>query len=79
MEITIKYFGMLTEFVGNSEEIMSVEKNYSSDNLIQKLRGQYQFPEDISYKIAVNREVFTKNTKLNAGDEIALLPPFAGG
>lgn len=33
----------------------------------------------ISYRLSVNRQLTTGNQQLIDGDEIALLPPFAGG
>lgn len=33
----------------------------------------------VSYRLSVNRQLITENRQLLDGDEIALLPPFAGG
>ena len=40
-----------------------------------------RFPElsSVSYRLSVNRQLTTDNRQLSDGDEIALLPPFAGG
>ena len=52
---------------------------HDTDALLQKLTelnpkfNQYQF------SIAINKKLVDSVTKLNEGDEIALLPPFAGG
>ena len=45
------------------------------------MRIQDDFPEIVhySYRMAVNSTISDKDQALNQGDEVALMPPFAGG
>jgi molybdopterin converting factor small subunit len=46
-----------------------------------KLRIQDDFPEIVHYnfRVSVNSEITDNNLLLKSGDEVALMPPFAGG
>jgi len=46
-----------------------------------KLRIQDDFPEVVHYNfiISLNNEIINNDPKLKDGDEVALMPPFAGG
>ena len=46
---------------------------------MQRIRMEYPFLKNMNYLIAVNQEVIKDNIALRDGDEIALMPPFAGG
>jgi len=58
-------------------------KNYSEVKTVGdlKLRIYDDFPEVIHYnfRISLNNEIINNDSNLNNGDEIALMPPFAGG
>jgi molybdopterin converting factor small subunit len=73
----ILLFGELTDIIGSS----SIEIDISDD--IDELKNiiHQKFPslQNFKYQIAVNSSLITKNISLNETDEIALLPPFAGG
>jgi len=49
------------------------------DDLTTYFIQQYPVLKNKSFKIAVNQQMATNNTVINENDEIALLPPFAGG
>ena len=69
-------FGVLAEVVGKSKlEITSGDIDSLKRDLLK------EFPELNKYRfqIAVNKEKEEKNILLNEADEIALLPPYAGG
>ena len=77
MEITILFFGMLSDVTSVSS--LTLENLQSTDEVNTLL--QKQFPEltNKSYRIAVNEQLIQTNTLLRDGDKIALLPPFSGG
>lgn len=50
-----------------------------TDMLELDLKNKFPQLKNFTYRIAVNKEIINKNTKLNDGDEIAFLPPFSGG
>jgi molybdopterin converting factor small subunit len=77
MEISVLFFGVLAEVTKTSFRHYSNVRSF--DDL--KLRIEDEFPEMVhyNYRIAVNKEMLSDVPILNDGDEIAFLPPFAGG
>lgn len=77
-ELKMKYFGMLAERLGKDEELLQT----SAANLLelkQELEAQQWLLGQLPYRMAVNQKMSQESTELTTGDEIALLPPFAGG
>jgi molybdopterin synthase sulfur carrier subunit len=77
--ITLKYFGNIAEVAQSDFETLNVD-SISLAELLEMLDSKYavgQFP----FQIAVNRKIVSKQKDLNIldSDEVALLPPFAGG
>ena len=78
MTLTIKYFGMTAEASGKTEE--TIHSNYLSILELQKgIIKKYPKLEKMSFKIAVNQTIVNDDYLLSENEEIALLPPFAGG
>lgn len=79
MAITIKYFGAIAEATGVTEEKVTLEEAGDS---VEQLRSfclnKYGAVSDLSFQLAVNQNLTTSGS-LNDGDEVAFLPPFAGG
>jgi molybdopterin synthase sulfur carrier subunit len=77
MEVKVLFFGVLSEVTGTSV------KHYHDVGSLGdvKLRIRDDFPEisHYNFRIAVNNEITDKDPDLKSGDEIALMPPFAGG
>lgn len=78
MILSVKYFGMIAEAIGTSEEQLEITEK-SVLELDAFLKNKYAKLEFISYKFAVNQSLVDENELLKENDEIALLPPFAGG
>jgi len=73
----VLFFGILEDISGCREKDFS---NFaSSDELMKHLKAEYPDLENKTFQIAINQKIINTNTKLNNGDTIALLPPFAGG
>ncbi|MFK7050293.1 MULTISPECIES: MoaD/ThiS family protein [Flavobacterium] len=80
MQIKIKYFGQLMDITHLKEEIILINKDQiSCTEIIQMISFKYKGLEDISFEIAVNKQIQKLDYIVNQEDEIALLPPFAGG
>lgn len=80
MEISVLFFGVLSEFTGMSCKIYNGISSY--DDLRHRMEDDFPGIFNYNFRIAVNREIRDlKGTDpvLNNGDEIACLPPFAGG
>jgi len=72
----ILLFGVLTDVVGKSK----LDVNATDINSLKEILLN-EFPDLNKYKFqfAVNKEKVERNIRLSEGDEVALLPPFAGG
>jgi len=78
MKANIKYFGMIAEKIGKTEESVDLDET-SQSNLRPYFVQKYSILNEMNYQIAVN-QTLTEEIDANAEFvEIALLPPFAGG
>jgi sulfur-carrier protein len=77
MKIRILFFGVLAEVTGTS---FSVYEGVSSfGNMKQRLIDEHPELLHYNYRIAVNNCLAGDEAVLHDNDEVALLPPFAGG
>jgi molybdopterin converting factor small subunit len=78
MEVKVLFFGVLGDRAGCSEK--SLLRSYRYRQLLKhRLRWIYPGLADFSYRISLNQSLITENMSLKNGDEVAYLPPFAGG
>lgn len=77
MHITVKYFGQIAELTQLEEESLEFSGRSISE-LIDTLHTKYDTLKTKDFKVAQNQELVSFETELT-GDDIALLPPFAGG
>jgi sulfur-carrier protein len=77
MQVKVLFFGVLADVTGTNCKHFSNVK--STGDL--RLKIEDDFPEVVhyDYRISVNNEITDNNLLLNDGDEVALMPPFAGG
>ncbi len=78
MILKLKYFGMIAEAIAKNEEPFDFSGNSVAD-LETELYNCYSALESLNYTFAVNQNIVDKNEVLKDNDEVALLPPFAGG
>lgn len=78
MKIKTLFFGRLTDVVNNLDNLELNEKSNIED--LKKIIDE-KFPEikKYTYRIAVNKELIRGNLQLKENDEVAFMPPFAGG
>jgi len=79
MKVNILYFAQLAEKLGFNSEEFEIPENMGSEALIEKLKVKYPELNDLTFAVSVNQSLVQKDTILEEGFEIALLPPFAGG
>lgn len=80
MNISVKYFGIVADFTQKKEEVFSLNEDVNSIETLQsKLEQLYPEIKSTTYSLALNQKLVNQNAALQDEDEIALLPPFAGG
>lgn len=80
MEISVLFFGVLSEVTGMPCKIYKGIGSYNE--LRHRMEDDFPGIFNYNFRIAVNREIRDfggAGPVLNDGDEIACLPPFAGG
>jgi molybdopterin converting factor small subunit len=73
----ILVFGMLVEDIGSKELEIALQPDL--DGLKKELISTYPTLKNRQFMIAVNKQKVNENVTLKASDEVALIPPFAGG
>jgi molybdopterin synthase sulfur carrier subunit len=77
MQITIKYFGLLTEITNCEEETINFNGSVIAE-LLDQLFIKYTGLKMKDFQVAQNTELVGIDAKVT-GDDIVLLPPFSGG
>ena len=80
MSLKISLFGITREIVGTSVIELPAPAPATVGALLEELRKQYPALSALrSCAVAVNNEYATNDQALHTVDEIALIPPVAGG
>jgi len=81
MTVRLLYFAVLRDITGKSETEVSLKDGVRAGDVWETLRKQYA--ELAEYRtppmIAVNETYASPETVLRDGDELAFIPPVAGG
>ncbi len=77
--INIKYFGVIAEKTNLESEKISFDFNQLS-KIVESIKNKYHLHQ-LSFQISLNLNLVNSEDSIivNDGDEIAFLPPFAGG
>jgi molybdopterin synthase sulfur carrier subunit len=77
MEVTVLFFGVLSDVAGTGVKTYRDVKSIGD----LRIRIQDDYPEIVHYnfRISLNNELINNEPLLNDGDEVAFMPPFAGG
>ena len=78
MRVTIKYFGLVAEAADKYEEVLELNGALIASELKAQCLNGLSIADKDSVQIAVNQNL-DDTTTIKDGDEVALLPPFAGG
>ena len=81
MRVRVLFFGMLKEMAGKAAESIELPEGASVRDLLAHYERQVPRLKDSfsSLALAVNQQYASAETRLNGGDEVALLPPVSGG
>ena len=82
--ITVRLFGMMKMLAGNQETLsLNLVDGRRVKDLVGVLETGYPAIGELIQKkkvlVSVNQEIAHEDTTIQDGDEVALLPPFAGG
>ena len=77
MAITVKYFAVLREQAGKSEESIDFNEGMTVSDVWKQTMADESLPARI--KVAVNLEYTRPSTRLHDGDEVAFFPSVTGG
>jgi molybdopterin synthase catalytic subunit len=76
VEVTVRLFAMLRERAGASEVTVELPEGARVRDALAALGG---LADGLPLVMAVNREYAPEDAPLDAGDELALIPPVSGG
>lgn len=78
MQVQVLFFGVLKDVLGRSSDSLDLPAGSTLDDLLDRYNARLQNYRT-SIAVSVNQEYASLETRLNAGDEVALLPPVSGG
>lgn len=81
MNIRLLFFAVLRDITGKSEDSLELPDGTRAGEVWQLLRDRHQALRDYVQPpmIAVNESYVTADEPLRDGDELAFIPPVAGG
>lgn len=81
IHVKLLYFGQARDASGTREEDLSFPDGASVWDLMNRVSASHEGIEMIRgiLKVAVNEEIAEPGRLLHDGDDVALLPPVAGG
>lgn len=81
MRVTVLFFGVLKDIVGQREESVEVEPETTLGSLFERYTQRFETLQlkRPSILFARNQEFATAETMLTENDEVAFLPPVSGG
>lgn len=79
MKLNLLFFGALADIIGVPQKDLITDTLLDVKLLNDHLLSVFPSLEKHKYKIAVNQKIVEDKHILQDGDEVAFLPPFAGG
>lgn len=81
MQVRALFFASYRDLVGADEVAVDLPETASVSDLVESLRSRGGAWSELpaSPAVAVNLDYATLSTRLGTGDEIAFIPPVAGG
>ncbi|HUX96064.1 MAG TPA: MoaD/ThiS family protein [Bacteroidales bacterium] len=77
MEIKVLFFGVLAEVTGTGFKHYNGVINLS--DLYHRITDDFPEIAHYNFRIALNNQIIEGEHPIKPGDEVAYLPPFAGG
>ncbi|VAW35651.1 hypothetical protein MNBD_DELTA02-1144 [hydrothermal vent metagenome] len=78
--VKVLFFGMLSAKTGTKVATVELEKDQTLlSEVISEIRSRYPELPEGPFIYAINEEQAAPDAPVKDGDEIAIMPPFAGG
>lgn len=81
--VMIKFFAVMKKLVGRESMEIKIDSPTTLRDILNQVEKDIPKIREIIKEgrslISINQEMADENTIVNSGDEIAILPPFAGG
>ncbi len=79
MNVRVHFFGMIAEAVNSSIYILEDYEGTTLGDLEKDLLARYPQLKQFNYQVALDRKLANSEAQLMPHNEVAILPPFAGG
>ena len=80
MRVTLLYFAVLRDIAGKRDDVVDVPEGTRANDLWQRLRERHRELRDVAQPMtAINESYADADQVLRDGDELAFIPPVAGG
>ena len=79
INIKVIYFAVLRDLTKKKEELLSVDPGTTPQSLYDILQEKYSFPDQNTFKVAINDNFTEWNEPLDQQDIIVFMPPVTGG
>lgn len=79
MNVKVRFFAAAREVVGTDEMAQELSNDATVQDLETHLYEAYPALEPLRLRVAVNASYVAPDTPLQAGDEVACIPPVGGG
>jgi molybdopterin converting factor subunit 1 len=81
MQVKVLFFGMLKDIVGRAEEQLELPEDHRLAGVFDHYAARFPRLREMagSIVLARNQEFSDPSAPVTDGDEVALLPPLAGG
>lgn len=81
MKVRLLFFAVLRDIARADHRELTIDEGTTARDVWQQLRGMYAQLAEVAQPpmIAVNESYATPETVLREGDELAFIPPVAGG
>ncbi len=81
VQINVLFFAVFRERLGRDSQELELPQGATAADAIAALASEHEAVASLQgrFRVAVNREMVADDHPLGAGDELALIPPVAGG
>ena len=80
MKVNVKCFSQVQYALGQTELLVELENGCKASDLEKLIRIRAKGKlDDVSLRVAINKNYVNEDTELKDGDEVAFIPPVQGG